>query len=222
MFSHTFVVLAYKKSEHLEASLQSRINQRESSKILISTSTPSQWLDRIALQYDIPVIVNSSELGIANDWNFALASADSEYVTLAHQDDVFHADYAKALKAAAERYPDNSIIFSDYAELIDYKVRKINLNLLIKRLLLLPMYLHPGFKHHWSKQMILSFGNPVCCPAVTYHKSLIPKFRFNTSFSINLDWDAWFRIADMQGTFVYLRRILFFIAYIIFRRLVMA
>lgn len=209
MFSHTFVVLAYKQSEHLEACLQSLINQTESSKILISTSTPSTWLEEIAAKYSVLKVVSPLEPGITNDWNFALASADTEYVTLAHQDDVFHEDYTKALQTAAQRHPENSIVFCDYAELTDERLRKNNLNLIIKRILLLPMYIHPSLCHRWSKKFVLSFGNPVCCPSVTYHKSVIPQFQFSSDYSINLDWDAWLRIAEMQGTFVYLRKNLF-------------
>lgn len=210
MFSHTFVVLAYKKSEHLEACLQSLMNQSVGSKILISTSTPSLWLDKIAHKFDVPILVSQLKSGIANDWNFALSSIDSEYVTLAHQDDVFHAEYTKDLLAASQKHPDNTIIFCDNAEIHDGKIRRYNLNLLVKRLLILPMYIHPSLSHRWAKRLVLSFGNPVCCPSVTYHKAVIPQFQFSDSYSINLDWDAWLRIADMPGTFIYLRKRLFF------------
>jgi len=210
MNRHTFVVLAYRQSEHLEACLQSIRNQSEECGMMISTSTPSGWLEQIAKQYDIPVMISPSETGIANDWNFALSTADSEYVTLAHQDDVFHKDYAKNVRVRTQKYPDNAIVFCNYAELLEEKTRKNNLNLMVKRFLLLPMNMHPSMKHRWSKRMILSFGNPICCPSVTYHKSVIPDFRFSSSYSINLDWDAWLRIAEMSGSFVYLKKMLFY------------
>ena len=210
MFSHTFVVLAYKRSEHLEACLTSLLNQSERSQIVISTSTPSPWLDFIAEKYGVAIIVNSAASGIASDWNFALMAADTEYITLSHQDDVFDADYVKTLRRAALLHPDNSIIFCDYAELVDGKARKNNLNLLVKRFLLIPMYIKPALKSRRAKRHVLAWGNPVCCPSVTYHKTVIPEFRFSTDYSINLDWDAWLRIADLKGSFVYLRRILFF------------
>jgi len=210
MNRHTFVVLAYKQSEHLEACLQSIRNQSEECGIVISTSTPSGWLEQIAQQYDIPVIISQAETGIANDWNFALSTADSEYVTLAHQDDVFHEDYAKNVRTRTQKHPNNAIVFCNYAELLEEKPRKCNLNLIVKRFLLLSMYIHSSMKHRWSKRMILSFGNPICCPSVTYHKSVIPNFRFSSSYPINLDWDAWLRIAEMSGSFVYLKKLLFY------------
>jgi len=205
-----FVVVAYKQSEHLAACLQSIQSQTDTCSILISTSTPSPWLDETAAKYGVPIVVSPEKTGIANDWNFALKSADSDYVTLAHQDDLFHPDYVKYVRAGALKYPDNSIIFCDYAELIDGISRKNNINLIIKRILLLPMYLRPSLSHRWSKRYIQSLGNPICCPSVTYHKTVIPDFVFNPSYSINLDWDAWLRIAEMKGSFVYVRKLLFF------------
>lgn len=37
--------------------------------------------------------VNHGEKGITQDWNFAYQCADSRYVTIAHQDDVYLPDY---------------------------------------------------------------------------------------------------------------------------------
>ena len=210
MMDHTFVVLAYKESEHLEACLQSLMEQTEKSSVLISTSTPSPWLEKTAKEYGIPCVISPSATGIANDWNFAVSSVDTEYVTLAHQDDLFHKEYVQYIRKMAVKYPENTILFCNYAELFDGKMRKYNLNLIVKRILLLPMLLRPILKHKGSKKWILSLGNPICCPSVTYHKSCIPDFRFNSTYSINLDWDAWIRIAELQGSFVYLRKILFY------------
>jgi len=209
MINHTFVVCAYKQSEYLPECLNSLKNQSQQSKIVISTSTPSPWLDEIAQKYDVPVYISREKSGIANDWNFGFASVDSEYVTLAHQDDVFHLDYVKRLNTVIQKNPGNLIVFCNSGELHDGIIVKNNLNLFVKRLMLLPMYIHPSLSHRWSKRIVLSCGNPICCPSVTYHKSVYPQFRFSGEYTINLDWDAWLRIADLQGSFVYLRKCLF-------------
>ena len=210
MNRHTFVVLAYKQSEHLEACLASIRDQSEESGVIISTSTPSPWLEEIAHRLGVKLIVSPDKTGIANDWNFALSAADAEFVTLAHQDDLFHKDYAKHVRIAAQKHPNHSILFCNYAEILDDVPRKNNLNLIIKRILLLPMYIHPSMKHRWAKRAVVSMGNPICCPSVTYHTTVIPEFRFSSTYSINLDWDAWLRIAEMSGSFVYLKKLLFY------------
>lgn len=33
-------------------------------------------------------------------------------------------------------------------------------------------------------------------------------FQFSTQFSINMDWDAWFRMSKMNGRFIYIEKVL--------------
>jgi hypothetical protein len=55
--------------------------------------------------------------------------------------------------------------------------------------------------------MTLSFGNPICCPSVTYcirNLNRLPGgFSFDTTFPNNLDWEAWIRLARQKGSFIY-------------------
>jgi hypothetical protein len=84
---HAFVVMAYGDSPFLPACLASIAVQSRRSRTLITTSTPSAFIDKCAKAAGAPVMVNPERAGIAADWNFALRSADDRYVTLAHQDD---------------------------------------------------------------------------------------------------------------------------------------
>lgn len=71
---HSFVIPAYKDSEHLEGCINSLINQTTSSNVIITTSTPSQKTESLAAQYGLDYHVNEgNQKGIANDWNFALS-----------------------------------------------------------------------------------------------------------------------------------------------------
>lgn len=54
----TFVVCAYQECEYLEEAIRSVKEQTISAKILISTSTPNDFIQGIADRYDIPVCVN--------------------------------------------------------------------------------------------------------------------------------------------------------------------
>jgi glycosyltransferase involved in cell wall biosynthesis len=95
MERHTFVICAYKESRYLEACIQSLINQSVPSRILIATSTPNDFIEALGRRYNFEIRVNKEGKDIANDWNFAYMQADSRYVTLAHQDDVYESDYVK-------------------------------------------------------------------------------------------------------------------------------
>ena len=61
--------------------------------------------------------VNHGEKGITQDWNFAYKCADSRYVTIAHQDDVYLPDYWEKVYNHIKRAKKPLIAFGDYGEL---------------------------------------------------------------------------------------------------------
>ena len=89
MNDHTFAICAYKESEYLEECIKSLKNQTVSTNIILATSTPNDYISGLCSKYNIEMFVNNGEHGITQDWNFAYAKADSKYVTIAHQDDVY-------------------------------------------------------------------------------------------------------------------------------------
>ena len=203
--SHSFAVLAYKESPYLEECVLSLINQTVRSRIVIYTSVPSQNVIDISKKYEIPLVINKDHQGIASDWDFAYNSCDSEYVTLAHQDDIYLSRYNELCSSAIDRIKDGNsiIIFRWYNELIEGKEKVFNLNLMIKKLLLLPCMMKPGIRSRFLKRAMLSFGSPIPCPSVMYHKSKIGAFNFSKTFNCNMDWDAWLRLSEKRGSFVY-------------------
>ena len=116
MKSHTFVVCAYKESEYLEECIISLLNQTMQSEIKIATSTPNDYIQSLAEKYKLEVLVNYGETGIAGDWNFALGCADTKYVTIAHQDDIYLEDYTATVVDAMDRQKKLIIAFTDYCE----------------------------------------------------------------------------------------------------------
>ena len=86
---HAFVICAYGESKYLEECIQSLLCQTIKSRILIATSTPNEFINELGRRYRLEVYINRDGRGIADDWNFAYAQADSKYVTLAHQDDIY-------------------------------------------------------------------------------------------------------------------------------------
>lgn len=136
MLQHSFAVMAYKDSPYLTECLDSLKNQSTESRIYISTSTPSSYIEEIAERYNAEIYITAPNQGIASDWNFALKQAKTKYVTLAHQDDLYLMDYTKECLAAAEKNKDTLICFTGYAEMLDQEVRSKTLLLNVKRLML--------------------------------------------------------------------------------------
>ena len=53
---HTFIVLAYKESAYLEDCIKSVINQTYPSRVIIATSTPNDFISKLAKKYNIRAV----------------------------------------------------------------------------------------------------------------------------------------------------------------------
>lgn len=135
---HTFVVCAYKESPYLEACVDSLLAQTARSRILIATSTDNEHIRRIAGSRGLEVFFSARPSDIAGDWNYAYTRAGTRYVTIAHQDDIYEPDYALTAVSMMENRKKPLLFFSDYYELRDQEKVYQNLNLRIKKLLMLP------------------------------------------------------------------------------------
>ena len=213
MKDHVFAVLAYKESPYLKECLDSLFKQSRLSEIIICTSTPSAFLEKISTDHGLKLFINPNRSGIAADWNFALEKAEGHYVTLAHQDDLYHPHYTQTVMEAAARNPEALIIYTDYAEIVHKgstkKIRFYSLNFLTKKIL--------GELGFWgrerlrgNKNRLLFLGNPIGCPAVTYCKKNLPEFSFDPNFKVDLDWKAWYDLGQRDGSFAWLRKKLVF------------
>ena len=204
---HAFAISAYGESPHLPMCLNSICNQANgNSDILLTTSTPSLYLERIAAHYDVPLIVNPVSAGIAADWNFALMASNAMFITVAHQDDWYAPDYSVVMLEALNLHPDALIAFCNNTEHTPAGTRDVNLNLRIKRLLSKRAFgKNEAIADLDKKRQLLTLGNPVCCPSVIFNRRLVPDFRFANDMKSNLDWDAWARLAVLPGEFVYIR-----------------
>ncbi|MGM0138972.1 hypothetical protein IGI65_001423 [Enterococcus sp. DIV0755b] len=198
---HTFVICAYKESEYLEDCIRSLKRQSLKSKIIMYSSTPNNFIKTLGEKYEIPFYTKAGG-GIGKDWNNALSFITTKYVTIAHQDDVYLNHYLKNIMEKIDE--DTLIAYSDYKEWKDGEVIAKNLNLKIKRLMLNAIDLFP--KNKVWRLRILAFGNPICCPAVTYNLDKINPFKFNETLRVSLDWLAWYEISKMEGKFQFINK----------------
>lgn len=201
---HTFAICAYRESAYLEECILSLRGQSVPSDIIMATSTPNEWIEGLAVKYDIPLYVNEGEGGITQDWNFALSKADTRYVTLAHQDDVYEKEYTRRILDKMESCKKPLIAFSDYQELRNGK-KVSNTGLLkIKRMLLLPLRFGCFKNSRFIRRRVLSLGDPICCPAVTFCMEYMPNPVFRHGFRSCEDWEAWEMLSRRKGAFLYI------------------
>jgi len=204
---HTFAIPVYRAAPRLAALVGSlRAQSASGSEILLSTSTPSTELEDFARRERLALHINPERLGIAADWNFALESARTALVTLAHQDDVYAPGYLACLAGVLQHHPGAIIAFSDYAEHTPLGPRRLNLNLRLKRALSERAFRgRECISEPRDKLRLLSLGNPICCPSVLFNRATLGEFRFPQGFQTNLDWMAWLDLARRPGGFVYVR-----------------
>jgi len=200
-----FIVPAFGESNHLSECLDSLINQTISNDIIITTSTPSDFLEAIATKYKISLFLNADGGSIAKDWNFAFRQGQRELIVLAHQDDIYDKNYAKKALDFFKNYPNCALAFTDAKELIEFRVYKYNIREMVKKLLRkLAFFNQVTINSSIRFRVLLGFGCSIPCPSVIYNKKILQEFRFTDELSLNLDWDAWYRISKANNLFGYI------------------
>ena len=200
---HTFVIPVYKESPYLEECIQSLVNQTVKSTVVITTSTPTTYSKQLADKYGLDYFI-SDKKGIASDWNFALSKANTPLVTIAHQDDIYHPGYTQNIIKATKK--NTLITFTGYQDLINNKIRPASLNSFVKNALLFPFAFKKNISSIHIKKSVLIFGDPICCPSVTFNSEALPGFGFSTAFTCVLDWYAWYKLAGQKGAFSFVNK----------------
>ena len=200
--THSFVICAYKESPYLEDCIISLLNQRNPSAIVITTSTPNQHINNIANKYNLNIFVNSEKSGIGHDWNFALSQVTTDFVTIAHQDDIYLPEYSEYIKNNISS--DTVLFFTDYGEIRADKEIFDNILLNTKRKLNIFLKNRIFRKNKFIRRRSMSFGCAICCPTVCININRFPNFRFDEKMTVCLDWDAWERLSKENGEFIYI------------------
>jgi len=201
---HTFVIMAYQVCPYLEECISSIMNQTVLGHVIMSTSTPNEYIVGLAEKYNLPLAVNK---GRGDGWGnncFAYDQAKTKLVTLCHQDDYYRPQYLERALKQANRGGQMIILYTDYFE--DRGGTEVHTNKLlrVKRLMNFPLRFRPLQSCKWLRRLILSLGNPVCQPAVTYNKTVIPAlYKFSDESSTVGDWLLWISAAKLSGDFIY-------------------
>ncbi|MBO4293596.1 MAG: glycosyltransferase family 2 protein [Clostridia bacterium] len=202
--NHTFVVTAYKESKYLEECIKSLKNQTVTSNIIMSTSTPNDYIKGLAQKYEIELYINTGERGIGQDWNFGISNVKTDYVTVAHQDDIYKPNYLEEIVNYLEKGKDFVIAFTDYREIKNGEEIPLTKNLKIKKILLFPLRFFK--KSKFIKRRTLSLGSPICCPSVTVNKKITGENPYKTELKCDLDWDTWDKMAKYKANFLYIHK----------------
>lgn len=201
---HSFVICAYKENPHLEDTIKSLLNQTVKSNIYLSTSTPNDYIKNICEKYKIKMFINPNPKSAGSDWNYAYNSVTTNLVTIAHQDDVYEPTFLEETLEKMNGIDDVIICYSDYYELKMGKREDTNTLLKIKRIMNWPLKFKFFTKSKFVRRRILSFGCPICCPAVTFNKKYAGEDVFDIHYINSCDYKTWCDLAEHKGRFIYL------------------
>lgn len=200
---HTFAVCAYKESPYLEECVQSLKRQVVASNIIVCTSTPNDYIREVCEKHSLELYVSNQPSGIARDWNFAMGRAKTPLVTIAHQDDVYKAGYLDSALRHLNSAAKPLIYFCGYSELRAEGEVLDNTLLKVKKTMLKPLAGGKRASSMRARRRILAFGDPVCCPSVTYVMENLPMPLFAEGYHGSLDWQMLERVSNLEGAFLY-------------------
>lgn len=202
MATHTFAICAYQDSPYLESCIRSLKRQTIPAKIILCTSTPSPFLRGLSEKYQVPLYIREGKSDIQADWNFAFEMAKGRLVTIAHQDDCYHREYARHVQECWDKYPDTMVFTTSCVIIKNGRVQRPGTVEGVKCLLRLPLRLHCLAGFTWIKRGALAWGNPVVCPSCTYDREAVGTPLFQSPFKFVLDWDTLWRLAAKPGRFI--------------------
>lgn len=207
---HCFAICAYGESPYLESCITALKAQTYKSDIIICTSTPNELIKGLAAKYGIELFVRDGASSLKADWNYAAETAASkknvELVTIAHQDDIYHRDYARELKAAAERYPDMLLFCTRYRTIDETgRVTKTSAEA-VKRILRLPLKARALANIGIVKRLPLMLGNGIGCPTCSYNIKLTGLPLFRNDYRFVIDWETLIRLSGLPGRFICVER----------------
>ena len=200
--NHTFAVCAYKETPYLEDCVQSLLSQTIPSNVIICTSTPNAYIEGIAEKYDLPYHVREGKSDIRDDWNYAISCAETDFVTVAHQDDVYDKKYVEYLSKAMSN-GNVSLFITDYLPLKNGEIGKRDINSVLRHILRIPLKWKWVARTAGLRKMTLAFGNSICCPSVTYNKRVTGEPVFTSEYKFCIDWDTFLKYAKAPGIFAY-------------------
>ena len=156
------------------------------------------------LNNEIKIMHKEGKSGIGQDWNFGVSKTTTDYVTVAHQDDIYNENYLEEIIKEINKDKDFVIAFGNYEEIKNGKVIPLTNNLKIKKILQKPLIKH-GDKM-WAKRFALRFGSAICCPCVTVNTKILGKTPYKVELKCDLDWDTWLEYSKMNYRFLYINK----------------
>jgi GT2 family glycosyltransferase len=147
----------------------------------------------VGIAYPLRIVRNEQNLGMARTWNRCLDEADTDLVTIVHNDDELADDYAFQMAALASQHPDATAVFCGASIIGEAGQGKFSFPDLYKQVLI-PR--HERVLELSGDRALHSLmrGNYIFCPTLCYRRSRLGSMRFDPRYRMVLDMDLTTRI----------------------------
>lgn len=193
----TFAIPFYKQRTYLEKAVQSVFAQTVTDwRLLISDESPAGEAAELLRKYDDPrmqISRNDGARGMAENWNRCLDIAETDLVTLLHEDDELLPWYANVMVRALARDP-RAAAMSCRARVIDAAGRTAFSFVDRFKDFLKPVGRTPCALRGPGGIADLLRGNFIMCPTVCYRRQRIGARRFDPHWKFVLDLDFFTRL----------------------------
>jgi glycosyltransferase involved in cell wall biosynthesis len=201
----TFAIPYYRNKFLLEKTLLSVISQdREDWRVVVVDDRGGEDAEDVALGFKdsrIRYFRNSTNLGIADNWNKAISLVNTEFVTVLHSDDELEPVYADLMINLLDKYPNVNAAHC--------RTRVINLNGEaiwslpdeVKKLVR-PKNVSEVLTCGEEGLLSITRGAWIFCPTLCYRREMLPPAPFNNRWQFVLDVDLMARILFDGGSFV--------------------
>lgn len=190
----TVAVPTYNGATYLREMLQSIQTQtHEDFRVICIDDASSDDSVAIAESLNVTVQRNPKRLGLAANWNRAIELArDSEYLVIAHQDDVYAPDFLARTAALLDERGE-AFIAHTQARYIDHAGRPFDTPASRYKETFWPKGETYERRGHEELRALLR-GNYIICPAVMFRREAMEKIGpFNTRYAFVTDWEYWMR-----------------------------
>ena len=190
----SIVIPTYNGSMYVDEAIQSALSQtRPADEIIVSDDNSSDNTIEICNKYKekIKIYTNpKGPSGFVNGWNNAIEYANSDYISILHQDDLLAPTFLEEIEYALKKYPEVKHAFVPCNYINE-----------VGEVISVPKYCNYEVKKYIGNEYVDAYqtiGHPHVhrCPGVVTHRDIFKKCHYEVSAGHIADDDFFYRVGQ--------------------------
>lgn len=209
----SFAIPFYKNEKHLAHALESVFSQSlPDFECFVSNNGPGPMpavLENFLKDPRFRYVESKEFPGLVGNWNRCLELARSPFVTILHDDDELHKDYAKEVLKIFEQKTNSVAVYTQAQIINEHGKKAFSFGDFIKSLLTPEN--DPLVELHGEKSVTqLLRGNFIFCPTLCWNLKVLGQERYDSRWKMTPDFDLTLRLLAAGHTIIGLPQKLYF------------